>query len=399
MSQDFWKTRLDVKEADFPEYLSFSTYQQLDKCPKKWLLSNSEYPQIWPNQGYPRKVYGKTIMGTATHQALEIIIKKMREENIDHGSKNYVNLIKQEGGLRKILKREIGSLLNQVQYKENPRYLRIEKELNLRIKKKYLEEYFIQLRSFLGKLNLPHKSDKTKIKQPMKTQASVMTEYFVKSKVINWKGFIDLVINDTGGATLIDFKTGRETESHKEQLELYQLIWMDDERVKEIPVKQLLVKYPNSEKYYEPLTKLEIEERKDRYQAIAVKLKKDLSSDNLAKPSKENCEYCDVKQLCNDYWEHLENLSEQTYGDFELEIQTNSDQQDIYAKIISSNIAENGSIVKILFQDIEDSYREFFIPEKNLRILNGHYDNDEEEMSKNFFIQIQKTTEVFLIND
>lgn len=399
MSQDFWKTQLNQKDPEFPEYLSFSTYQQLTKCPKQWFLLNSEYPEIWSKKGYPRKVNEFTIMGSAVHQSLEIIIDKMKEESIDFGSKNYIRLIKELGGLRNILKGEIEQLLDQSQYSENPRYLRVRKNLSLKIKKNLLETYFRQLRTLLAKLNLPVKSETNKqiSKKSSRELPSVMTERYVQSEAMKWKGIIDLVINDGNGVKLIDFKTGKEKDSHKDQLELYQVIWMDDDHVNELPVKELSIKYPKVEKCYEPLEISEAESLKAKYKDITEELKENNLSEFSASPSEENCKYCDVKQICNEFWETMQPSEDKDFGDSEIEIQANGDQEDVSARIIHSNVAETDSIVNISFQDVGDNYREFFTPEKRLRVLNGHHYN-EEEVGKDF-IHIQQRTEVFIINE
>ncbi len=377
----------------------------MTQCPKQWLLSNAFYPEIWTNRGYPERLNERTIMGIATHQALETVIKKIKEEKIDQDSKDYLNLLKKLGGLRNILQEEIKKVLKQSKYQGNPRYLRVEKDLHARITKRYLEEYFIQLRTFLSKLNLPKVSDlvppqKNNLKLK-KSQSSVMTEYYAKSKVMGWKGIIDLVIQNNRGATLIDFKTGKEKENHKDQLELYQLIWMTDEKVNQVPIKELIVKYPDKEKYFKPLSDDQIEEKINQYQCEVEELKNIFSSDNLAKPSK-HCNYCGVKQLCDDYWDSLKTTKkecERRFGDFEILVLDTSDGQNKDSKILSSNIADTGLIVKIFFQDVGDCFRQLFEVNNKVRILNGYYyDNDEEGMAEDFSIEIQKTTEVFLIN-
>ena len=377
----------------------------MTQCPKQWLLSNAFYPEIWTNRGYPERLNERTIMGIATHQALETVIKKIKEEKIDQDSKDYLNLLKKLGGLRNILQEEIKKVLKQSKYQGNPRYLRVEKDLHARITKRYLEEYFIQLRTFLSKLNLPKVSDlvppqKNNLKLK-KSQSSVMTEYYAKSKVMGWKGIIDLVIQNNRGATLIDFKTGKEKENHKDQLELYQLIWMTDEKVNQVPIKELIVKYPDKEKYFKPLSDDQIEEKINQYQCEVEELKNIFSSDNLAKPSK-HCNYCGVKQLCDDYWDSLKTTKEERerrFGDFEILVLDTSDGQNKDSKILSSNIADTGLIVKIFFQDVGDCFRQLFEVNNKVRILNGYYyDNDEEGMAEDFSIEIQKTTEVFLIN-
>ena len=88
MAEDFWKTRLKSEGIDFPEYLSFSAYQQMTQCPKQWLLSNAFYPEIWTNRGYPERLNERTIMGIATHQALETVIKKIKEDLM-----HYINVL------------------------------------------------------------------------------------------------------------------------------------------------------------------------------------------------------------------------------------------------------------------------------------------------------------------
>ena len=92
-------------------------------------------------------------------------------------------------------------------------------------------------------------------------------------------------------------------------------------------------------------------------------------------------------------------LSDKDKKDWQNFVLSKNKVQNKDSKILSSNIADTGLIVKIFFQDVGDCFRQLFEVNNKVRILNGYYyDNDEEGMAEDFSIEIQKTTEVFLIN-
>ena len=130
-------------------------------------------------------------------------------------------------------------------------------------------------------------------------------ETLLASEDLRLLGRVDLLTVGEHGAEITDYKTGSEDPSHREQLEVYALLWNLDRSVNpgKRPVARLTAAYPShdvtipvpDESVMQELETMLITRIAAADAALAA-------APPRAIPNNENCGYCQVRHLCADYW-------------------------------------------------------------------------------------------------
>jgi len=125
------------------------------------------------------------------------------------------------------------------------------------------------------------------------------------SPQMHWRGRADLLILNDTQCELIDFKTSEYNDKHEFQMLVYALLWCRDSVLNPTlrPFTKLTLSYVQEDKQIPvptgaDLRLLELE--------IKQRTKKVLDTLSLSPPcplaSIEKCRFCDVRQLCDDFW-------------------------------------------------------------------------------------------------
>jgi hypothetical protein len=139
-------------------------------------------------------------------------------------------------------------------------------------------------------------------------------EIYVKDPGSKLFGYIDYI--DREGLT--DFKTGKESEDHQEQVLLYGAIWKA--RWNETP-KQVSVSYgdvPEILKFTPKVLDQVLEDWRGRVKGYDTQIGAGLIQAN---PSPEVCSRCPVRAMCPDYWrvvypETIDSIDQRAFTDF-----------------------------------------------------------------------------------
>jgi hypothetical protein len=130
-----------------------------------------------------------------------------------------------------------------------------------------------------------------------------------------------------------DFKTGQMKDEHHAQLHVYAVLWWRDiERNPATrPANRLVISYDAGDVEVEvpTLEQLALVEANLRKSTEAVLAELDRDPPN-ARPSVENCSYCSVRHLCEDYW-HWRSTGaprDATSGFSDLQIKLSSQHSD-----------------------------------------------------------------------
>ena len=62
-----------------PAMWSYSSLKEVESCPRRYVLSRADYPDLWDNHGYPRLPNPAAIKGDVVHGSLEIIVKALED--------------------------------------------------------------------------------------------------------------------------------------------------------------------------------------------------------------------------------------------------------------------------------------------------------------------------------
>jgi RecB family exonuclease len=315
--------------------MSFSTLRDIEACPLRWALRRSTYAFNVESVGYPARLSLSAVGGTIVHTALERVIKSMKNQATQDLSKKESNseaigkpliadavvaALRTLGGISKLLDGVITGLSGE--WSHNPRIVGrgLELEAEMRRELPLLRE---RVKTLLQNIDFGQNSSqaagsraRNKTLEPIPERSSgferaelrpgVHSEVPLFNSELDWYGKADLILLEEGRCSIVDFKTGTEKEDHSKQILTYALLWTRDQAInpKRIAATNLEVVYsdrvvavpaPDDESLNQLANELTKRSAATR-QSVSIR-------PVPARPSREACEWCDVRQLCDVYWE------------------------------------------------------------------------------------------------
>ncbi len=293
-----------------PSEMSVSSLGEIEVCPRRWALASADYPELWDGRGYPSRLFIASLTGSVVHLALETVTKGLARggcTSVDDAGA--VQVMKGLGGYTKLITDCVQRILNR--FANNPRAEPIV-EVALRSLRSRIPEMRAEAQSLLGRVKL-HRGTaavETKIaaRDRRRTPLGPGTypEIELHAPGIGWRGTVDLLTVSAASCEIVDFKTGGQDDAHKFQVRVYALIWSRDSELNPTAraVDRLTLSYPTREVRVDPPTPTELDalerELHDRRQAASRAL---AARPPEARPSVENCRYCAVRHLCEEYWQ------------------------------------------------------------------------------------------------
>ncbi len=323
-----WSTSLPTSWPEPPHDMTVTTLLEIEACPRRWALTNAEYPTLWEGRGYPPQIQPAALGGTVVHSAVEVIVRAFAQAGCSTvDSAEAIGVIKDLGGLTAVIRNRAEQALSR--FAANPR-TRPDLESARRALGGQLPSLRAVVQSVLSRLVLPGRpggrgpTAVAGVRQALGTGAFV--EVAVRAGGLHWKGIIDLLLVADDSCQIIDVKTGAPHEAHRFQLEVYALLWSRDVELNPSGrlATQLTLRYLGQDIDIDvpTVTRLdglerEVVGRADLARAATA------ASPPEARPSTENCRFCSVRQLCGEYWDglgrHIDAWSavDTRYGDVE----------------------------------------------------------------------------------
>ncbi|MGB4099777.1 MAG: PD-(D/E)XK nuclease family protein [bacterium] len=293
--------------------MSFSTLIELEICPRRWALVASEYSEIWNNSGYPTVPQSSALEGTIVHLSLQKITRALLENGCSSlADASAILTLQQLGGYTNIIKDSLERVL--LPYKVNPRVAVVLGDMRTQLAAK-IPEIRTRVQKFLSRIRIEPRTiiQGKPILQPKRElrhalQHGTYTEVLLQAPKLKWRGIADLLSLSAAQCEIRDFKTGTQKEEHQVQLWTYALLWAQDSGLNPNSrlADKLVISYDECDVEVLPpdiskLSSLENEIKKRTGDALA-----NLQSGNpQARLSLENCMYCAVRHLCEDYWPWL----------------------------------------------------------------------------------------------
>lgn len=306
-----WYIRLPHNWAGTPEWMSFSRLREIEACPRRWSLNSASYPEIWSRRGYPPKIYLAPLAGQIIHAALETITNALNRAGcISVTDEHFVRVMRELGGYTKIVEETIKSIFKNLQ--ENPRFANRSNYISAKLRTSVpaLRE---QLQILTGKLRLQGGFVSPVACGPRSNRGSarsalsngIYSEIELRVDQLRWRGFVDALTLSDASCELVDYKTGMPKPEHEEQIRLYNLLWARDAQLNPTgrPVDRLTLAYPTIDIAVEPPTGSQLDILEQEIIArtnIVLNLAR--QTPPPAVPNINNCRYCPVRQLCDDYW-------------------------------------------------------------------------------------------------
>lgn len=299
--------------SSIPSFWSYSSLTEAEECPKKWMLNRASYPGVWSHNGYPETPAFAAIMGSVVHSVVEAMVELLMAEGVSSLSDvRVVDALSKRGGISEVIdtavERELNTLVS------NPRA-----HERLGAYRSYLEKRRTDIRiqsvALLRRSNLDARHQRGAVRSGGVTSdddkraaltKGTFSEVSLRSEELRFFGRADLISIDDSGCRISDFKTGESKISHDDQLQLYGLLWsMDrDRNPAGTPAVRLHLIYRNGSRDVAPLNEEELAAARHDLEVRIVQAEKDLAVEMpSARPSPDTCQFCSVRQFCDDYWQ------------------------------------------------------------------------------------------------
>ena len=374
-----WYTDLRIfnKKTIKPNKWSFTKLSQIQKCPKQWQFENNFFSD--DDKKIPPIVNLYTVRGSLIHLTLEKITKAFRVDNITTDVWDFFQKLNVRNKIEDYYFNEV-----------YPQYLN-NKRIDIREITSRIDFQFCHSKVYsLWGYPIEKKTDDETVHKNI--QFRFGTEFTEKSDDPPLIGVIDKYSN----SVVTDYKTGqKDEEKHKDQVFFYSYLL----HINNKPVKKAEIKYSNKEQLSFDIDEEILNAQKDKINEQLNQINDYFNSDFPAKPEKDTCKFCYVKQMCEDYW-RVQNDSTINFIDengLELEIIYN-DIEVFDLPIEDENVNTIGMIGIAKTKTLGDVNIQ--IPKKFLtfnsqpdkaRILNAKITNKNNRK----FIEAIKSSEVF----
>lgn len=294
-----------------PLWMSVSTLWDMEACPRRWALSTGEYPHVWKHRGYPRAPQPAALEGTVVHLSLQRITSALVERGcpslLDESA---ISTLRDLRGYTAVI---LGSIERALRpYEGNPRATPVIEGIRRRLEAR-VPELRSRVQSFLSRIHPESRGPRpggpgTHSERETRHQLhhGSHAEVELRASELGWLGVSDLITLSTTRCEIRDFKTWTSKPEHELQLRTYALLWARDRDLNPFSrlADKLVLSYDEGDvdvpaPSANALRSLEGDLRERTAVAVA-----DLQSEPPeARPSPENCVYCPVRHLCEEYWQ------------------------------------------------------------------------------------------------
>jgi hypothetical protein len=396
-----------------PGLFSFSSLREVEICPRRWALGRARYSRVWDKNGFPQSVNILALEGDVVHKSVEFIVKNLTDQGCTSGQKS-VGLIKELGGIKKIVEDRIQFVLSG--HKDNPRVDRLLEDFRNKLlsrssvlerkAKKILRKIQLDPKN-LGEVSEGH-SPSTSITSRRSLGCGLYPEVSLRASDLGWSGIADLIRISQDTCEIMDFKTGEPKDEHKDQLRGYALLWWrDDERNPSGRIAdRLVLSYDKGDIEVPPLgvRDLEIEEQQLRSRIDNARSKLEQHPPG-ANPATENCKYCSVRPLCEEYWQWAQGENQdplQSYGYVQLKLVEENGSYSWKAELESCRELTTGKLVMFRVPDPTSLPVELSTGQR-VRVLNAHIKEVPGEpdgnIEESILVTATSTSEVFILQD
>lgn len=412
MIHPVWESKLPERWASPPVLMSYSTLHALETCPLRWSLSQSVYPEIWNRDGYPPRARTATLAGQIIHETLEritVAFSAASGSEADPAAKLF-RVLKELGGLSNLLGRGIEDARNDLRL--NPRLQQRADEVAEDLHRQ-LPSLRTRTQRLLSQVEWTHQNETSPIthngsKDGPWTQSRSLgngthPEVSLRHPSANWYGKADLIRVTDGDCEIVDFKTGEPKEEHSTQLALYAWLWHRDRSIN--PQGRLATKlrvvYSNATLTLAAPGETEIDTIEAELLGRGLKARADaVNVPPDARPSRESCSLCDVRQLCQTYWqvETQKSLFGDTPDesrDIAVEVLSRQGEWSWRARVLASGRAATGEKIILRAPPGDDRFTNILESGARVRVLGVQFQEPTSDNGGVASALLFRSSEVF----
>lgn len=406
-----WHADWPESWPDPPARVSLSTLREIESCPLRWGLKRGRYPKIWQKMGYPPAVSPAVVTGQLLHRALEKITLRI---NSTAGPNSVVAALRSLGGISALLQGIINELT--AEWIANPRtadravYLSAQVTSQLPVLREKTQ------RLLAGINNRIDTSAATSVRHAGSTPASrgalprgTSPEVHLKDKDGEWVGIADFIRVGDGECEITDFKTGAPREDHVGQLRFYALLWFLDSEAnpRKTLATSLILMYAGAVRPVIAPDSIELEALKQEMLQRTHESKAVVATfPPPARPSKDSCGHCDVRQCCPTYWQPavlslLEAEAPSQWIDAEFVILGRHASATWRAKIRSCGVLTKGTLVLVRTDPRQRYFADLLAAaegaEQTVRAIGVQHFSASEESADLPALLVTGASELFLV--
>ena len=372
--------------------MSFFVLHGLETCPRQWALSAAEYPNIWDKRGYPRPLRRATIEGTVVHLSLQNIAYALAQRGCSSlADENAVSTLRELGGYTAVVFKSLDQVLRS--YEANPRATPMLEAMRSRLESR-IPELRAKVQKLLARIDPKPSSSGSRTRSDRRAGTArrelangVYTEIELRADQLGWHGVADLITISDTACEIRDFKTGALAENHQFQLQVYALLWARDRQLnpKGRLATRLVLSYDWGDTDVPALGDDELRLLEDELRGKTTRALADLHYDPPeARPSPDNCSYCPVRQLCEDYWAwHAQQSSDNQsykngYGDIQMKVSGQHGPRSWDGVVEAGLGLKAGLPILLRTAEIASAVGSG----QQLRLLNVHVSRDDEDVAE-----------------
>lgn len=307
----FWKVVEPDQLPSPPDRMSYSTLREIEACPRRWSLGRSDYRGSMRLRGYPRRPRTGSLAGEVAHLTLQRVAEALHDAGcLSPEDPAVVSVLRNLGGLSEVLKSCAEDVIARLD--GNPRATRRLVQIRIGLIRRLPElRQVVQgtLQRMFGATAPPEPTGGSGSSRDESTRSSLGFGFHAEVELapssLGWVGVADAIKIAPRACEIIDYKTGEADPGHADQLRIYALLWARDGVInpEARPATHLTIVYPGTALFLpapsgSELDELEIELHR-RADSARVALQ---NQPPKAEVSVVNCRFCDVKQLCGEYW-------------------------------------------------------------------------------------------------
>lgn len=382
-----------------PTTWSYSSLADAEACPRRWALSRASFPSIWDRPGFPERPNTAAIAGQVVHRCIEVIIDAWRAKgSVAASDPQAVQALRELGGYSGVLARQIDEVLSG--FAGNPRAELVLDQVQ-RDLQRAVPKLRLQVQALVGRTPSLDQSASPSIGdsrgQPSQKALTpgVYTEMALHAPDLAFAGRPDFMRVSANACEISDFKSGRRQPQHEDQLRIYALLWKHDRErnPNDIPVSNLTISHPGGDVAVPVPEESDLRDLADSIRRRVENANREAEAHRpSARPSVENCMYCAVRPICDDYWGDLSTLSRgsdespATYGDVEVVIRARNGPRSWKAAVRPQGA---DALLRTMSEELA------WAPGTRLRLLDASV--VEEESNGTIVVTLNAASEAFLL--
>jgi hypothetical protein len=262
---------------------------------------------LWSGHGYPRLLQPGAVAGQVIHATIRRLASMLAQAGCTSAlDPEAASVLRGVGGLTVVLHEELARVLDRE--RDNPRVqatiARVRDELTCEVPAMRQHVQAQLQRMVLTPRVAGANGDGT---SGGALPDGSYYELRLRASGVDFVGVVDLLTITHGQCTIWDFKTGAVSERHVEQLRVYALLWTEDPRnPTQKPPDRLVLSYEHHEQHVPSLSSDDVAAlRGELSQRVRLATAALGTIPPPACPAPAHCAYCDVRQLCPEYWSAL----------------------------------------------------------------------------------------------